>query len=93
MAASHRTLLLPRAARARAARLTPTPPPAEEEKLEPVTNIKDDPRIRLLNRLYAKKRQDLQQRRAVTHGEPGSVSQQEKQARAAAPHSRGAGSL
>ena len=28
----------------------------EEEKLEPVKNATDDPRIRLLNRLYAKKR-------------------------------------
>lgn len=28
----------------------------EEEKLEPVRNLADDPRIRLLNRLYAKKR-------------------------------------
>ena len=29
---------------------------SEEEKLEPVKNLVDDPRIRLLNRLYAKKR-------------------------------------
>ncbi len=29
----------------------------EEEKLEPVRNLVDDPRLRLLNRLYAKKRQ------------------------------------
>jgi hypothetical protein len=29
----------------------------EEEKLQPVKNLVDDPRIRLLNRLYAKKRQ------------------------------------
>lgn len=28
----------------------------EEEKLEPVKNLINDPRIRLLNRLYAKKR-------------------------------------
>lgn len=56
-------------------------PPAEEEKLEPVSNIKDDPRIRLLNRLYARKRKDLQERKAVTMGEPGSASQLEKQAR------------
>ena len=35
-----------------------------EEKLEPVTNLKDDPRIRLLNRLYARKRRDLQELRA-----------------------------
>ncbi|CAM8901916.1 unnamed protein product [Rhodiola kirilowii] len=34
----------------------------EEEKLEPLKNITDDPRIRLLNRLYAKKRQELKER-------------------------------
>ncbi|XP_066307596.1 SKP1-like protein 21 isoform X3 [Miscanthus floridulus] len=34
----------------------------EEEKLEPLKNINDDPRIRLLNRLYAKKRKELQER-------------------------------
>ncbi|XP_044467299.1 SKP1-like protein 21 isoform X2 [Mangifera indica] len=34
----------------------------EEEKLEPLKNIADDPRIRLLNRLYAKKRKELQER-------------------------------
>lgn len=28
----------------------------EEEKLEPVRNFGDDPKIRLLNRLYEKKR-------------------------------------
>lgn len=32
----------------------------EEEKLEPLKNTTDDPRIRLLNRLYAKKRKELQ---------------------------------
>lgn len=32
----------------------------EEEKLEPLRNTTDDPRIRLLNRLYAKKRKELQ---------------------------------
>ncbi|KAI4320011.1 hypothetical protein MLD38_033539 [Melastoma candidum] len=31
----------------------------EEEKLEPLRNITDDPRIRLLNRLYARKRKEL----------------------------------
>jgi S-phase kinase-associated protein 1 len=30
--------------------------------LEPLKNINDDPRIRLLNRLYAKKRKELQER-------------------------------
>ncbi|AQL10192.1 SKP1-like protein 21 isoform X4 [Zea mays] len=35
----------------------------EEEKLEPLKNINDGPaRIRLLNRLYAKKRKELQER-------------------------------
>ncbi|KAI8026318.1 SKP1-like protein 21 [Camellia lanceoleosa] len=34
----------------------------EEEKLEPLKNITDDPRIRLLNRLYARKRKELQER-------------------------------
>jgi hypothetical protein len=29
----------------------------EEEKLEPIRNVGEDARIRLLNRLYAKKRQ------------------------------------
>lgn len=32
----------------------------EEEKLEPLKNTTDDPRIRLLNRLYARKRRELQ---------------------------------
>ncbi|PPD94305.1 hypothetical protein GOBAR_DD08677 [Gossypium barbadense] len=34
----------------------------EEEKLEPLKNATDDPRIRLLNRLYAKKRKELKER-------------------------------
>lgn len=34
----------------------------EEEKLEPLRNISDDPRIRLLNRLYARKRRELKVR-------------------------------
>ena len=34
----------------------------QEEKLEPLKNITDDPRIRLLNRLYAKKRKELKER-------------------------------
>lgn len=34
----------------------------EEEKLEPLRNITDDPRIRLLNRLYAKRRKELRER-------------------------------
>lgn len=35
----------------------------EEEKLEPLRNVTDDPRIRLLNRLYARKRKELKERR------------------------------
>ncbi|XP_026664368.2 SKP1-like protein 21 isoform X3 [Phoenix dactylifera] len=34
----------------------------EEEKLEPLKNTNDDLRIRLLNRLYAKKRKELKER-------------------------------
>lgn len=34
----------------------------EEEKLEPLRNATDDPRIRLLNRLYARKRKELKER-------------------------------
>jgi hypothetical protein len=34
----------------------------QEEKLEPLRNITDDPRIRLLNRLYARKRKELKER-------------------------------
>ncbi|KNA24298.1 hypothetical protein SOVF_017040 [Spinacia oleracea] len=34
----------------------------EEEKLEPLKNVTDDPRIRLLNRLYARKRKELKER-------------------------------
>ncbi|XP_057481055.1 SKP1-like protein 21 isoform X2 [Actinidia eriantha] len=34
----------------------------EEEKLEPLRNTTDDPRIRLLNRLYARKRKELRER-------------------------------
>ncbi|XP_024961067.1 SKP1-like protein 21 isoform X3 [Cynara cardunculus var. scolymus] len=34
----------------------------EEEKLEPLRNRTDDPRIRLLNRLYARKRKELKVR-------------------------------
>eukprot|EP00850_Spirogloea_muscicola_P007520 SM000038S14333 [mRNA] locus=s38:359686:363999:+ [translate_table: standard] len=37
----------------------------EEEKLEPVKNATDDPRIRLLNRLYARKRKELQQKKLL----------------------------
>jgi hypothetical protein len=34
----------------------------QEEKLEPIKNTIDDPRIRLLNRLYARKRKELKER-------------------------------
>ncbi|KAI3963121.1 hypothetical protein MKW92_003846 [Papaver armeniacum] len=34
----------------------------EEEKLEPIRNMPDDSRIRLLNRLYAKKRKELKEK-------------------------------
>lgn len=34
----------------------------QEEKLEPLRNITDDPHIRLLNRLYARKRKELKER-------------------------------
>jgi hypothetical protein len=37
----------------------------QEEKLEPLKNITDDPRIRLLNRLYAKKRKELKERERI----------------------------
>ncbi|KAK0582187.1 hypothetical protein LWI29_022554 [Acer saccharum] len=41
----------------------------EEEKLEPLKNITDDPRIRLLNRLYAKKRKELKERERIKNAE------------------------
>ncbi|KAK2650285.1 hypothetical protein Ddye_017774 [Dipteronia dyeriana] len=41
----------------------------EEEKLEPLKNITDDPRIRLLNRLYAKKRKELKERERIKNVE------------------------
>lgn len=37
----------------------------EEEKLEPLRNFTDDPRIRLLNRLYARKRKELKERQKL----------------------------
>jgi hypothetical protein len=37
----------------------------QEEKLEPLKNVNDDPTIRLLNRLYAKKRKELQERQKL----------------------------
>lgn len=49
---------------------------SEEEKLEPVRTATDDPRIRLLNRLYARKRKELQDRKALRgagDGEPQAV--------------------
>ncbi|XP_059435235.1 SKP1-like protein 21 isoform X2 [Corylus avellana] len=41
----------------------------EEEKLEPLRNITDDPRIRLLNRLYARKRKELKERKKLKNVE------------------------
>ncbi|XP_022158941.1 SKP1-like protein 21 isoform X2 [Momordica charantia] len=41
----------------------------EEEKLEPLRNITDDPRIRLLNRLYARKRKELREREKLKNVE------------------------
>ncbi|KAK3194784.1 hypothetical protein Dsin_026094 [Dipteronia sinensis] len=41
----------------------------QEEKLEPLKNITDDPRIRLLNRLYAKKRKELKERERIKNVE------------------------
>ncbi|KAL6323098.1 hypothetical protein AAG906_027358 [Vitis piasezkii] len=41
----------------------------EEEKLEPLKNITDDPRIRLLNRLYARKRKELKERERLKNVE------------------------
>ncbi|KAJ0966662.1 hypothetical protein J5N97_023579 [Dioscorea zingiberensis] len=37
----------------------------EEEKLEPLKNPTDDPQIRLLNRLYARKRKELKERKKL----------------------------
>ena len=45
----------------------------EEEKLEPVRNGTDDPRIRLLNRLYAKKRKVKRERGQGGEGREGCV--------------------
>lgn len=41
----------------------------EEEKLEPLRNFADDPRIRLLNRLYARKRKELKERERLKNVE------------------------
>ncbi|XP_059634187.1 SKP1-like protein 21 isoform X2 [Cornus florida] len=41
----------------------------EEEKLEPLKNTTDDPRIRLLNRLYARKRKELKERERLKNVE------------------------
>ncbi|XAR63050.1 hypothetical protein NMG60_11022852 [Bertholletia excelsa] len=41
----------------------------EEEKLEPLKNMTDDPRIRLLNRLYARKRRELKERERLKNVE------------------------
>ncbi|KAK9126855.1 hypothetical protein Scep_015701 [Stephania cephalantha] len=41
----------------------------EEEKLEPLRNTADDPRIRLLNRLYARKRKELEEKEKLKNVE------------------------
>ncbi|EPS64730.1 hypothetical protein M569_10050 [Genlisea aurea] len=41
----------------------------EEEKLEPIKSTVDDPRIRLLNRLYARKRKELKERERLKNVE------------------------
>ncbi|CAA2992967.1 SKP1 21 [Olea europaea subsp. europaea] len=41
----------------------------EEEKLEPIRNTMDDPRIRLLNRLYARKRKELKEKERLKNAE------------------------
>lgn len=51
----------------------------EEEKLEPVKMMTDDPRIRLLNRLYARKRKELQEKKLLKNN--ASDSPTEKQVR------------
>ncbi|GFQ00186.1 methionine aminopeptidase 2b [Phtheirospermum japonicum] len=40
-----------------------------EEKLEPIKNTMDDPRIRLLNRLYARKRKELKEKERLKNVE------------------------
>ncbi|CAL5221830.1 g4088 [Coccomyxa viridis] len=55
----------------------------EEEKLEPVRNFGDDPKIRLLNRLYEKKRRELQKRREeeqklISEGAAPTLTMEEK---------------
>lgn len=41
----------------------------EEEKLEPIKHATDDPHIRLLNRLYARKRKELKERKQLKYVE------------------------
>ena len=41
---------------------------SEEEKLDPIKTQSDAPRIRLLNRLYAKKRKELQEKQQALRG-------------------------
>ncbi|MQM00250.1 hypothetical protein Taro_032978 [Colocasia esculenta] len=48
----------------------------EEEKLEPLRNTTDDPRIRLLNRLYAKKRKELKERQKLKVLEDTEIEEQ-----------------
>ncbi|GAB4815697.1 hypothetical protein N2152v2_002743 [Parachlorella kessleri] len=63
----------------------------EEEKLEPLRTVADDPRIRMLNRLYAKKRKELQERKAqLLQAQQQAAAWQQAQAAAAAPEGAGA---
>ncbi|XP_064976733.1 SKP1-like protein 21 isoform X2 [Musa acuminata AAA Group] len=50
----------------------------EEEKLEPLKNVNDDPRIRLLNRLYAKKRKELKERQKLKSKEADEEKKEER---------------
>ncbi|KAK6936822.1 SKP1 component, dimerization [Dillenia turbinata] len=50
----------------------------EEEKLEPIRNLTDDPRIRLLNRLYARKRKELKERQKLKNVETEEEAKDER---------------
>ncbi|URE22333.1 hypothetical protein MUK42_17890 [Musa troglodytarum] len=50
----------------------------EEEKLEPLKNVNDDLRIRLLNRLYAKKRKELKERQKLKSTEADEEKKDER---------------
>ncbi|XP_009411510.1 SKP1-like protein 21 isoform X1 [Musa acuminata AAA Group] len=50
----------------------------QEEKLEPLKNVNDDPRIRLLNRLYAKKRKELKEQQKLKSKEADEEKKEER---------------